>query len=117
MAQMSMYCKAVLTDELRKFPGWEARVPPSRAAAKEGHETLQVASENSADEVPTDGAPPEASADESYYFVHDDFVVTAGVYRDEAIAFDAVTDEWKRFCVDVLGVRPDEVATNAPRME
>jgi hypothetical protein len=38
----------------------------------------------------------------AYYFLQEDYTVTAGIFMDEDIAFDAVTDEWREFCRDIL---------------
>jgi len=35
---------------------------------------------------------------EQYYFLHDNFVVTMGIYQDENVVFDEVTAEWKEYC-------------------
>lgn len=78
MAQTSDYCKAYPAADLRRFPGWDERVPPLTSTAAEGAD---------------DGA---------YFFLHDDLAVTAGIYRDERVAFDRVDDAWKAFCRDVL---------------
>ncbi len=76
MPHMSGYCRAYLDDELRRFPEWHERVPPLIAQ-------------------------PEAQPGEdenAYFFLHEDFVVTASVYHDESVAFDQVTDAWRAFC-------------------
>jgi hypothetical protein len=85
MAQMSRYCKAYPAQELRRFPEWHEQLPP-----------LVVRPE---------GAAAEETA---YFYLHDNYVVTAGLYRDENIAFDRVTDAWTSFCSRVLDfVVPD----------
>jgi hypothetical protein len=75
MASMSNYCKAYPAAQLSAFPGWIASTPPA-SAVEEG----------------SDG----------YYYLHDNYTVTAGVFVDEQVAFDDVSDEWKRFCVERL---------------
>lgn len=85
MAQMSTYCKAYLAKDLRQFRGWSEHVPPlatladKQAAAEEGTE---------------------------YFFLHDNFTVTAGMYRDENVVFDQITPVWKEFCKTVLNFDP-----------
>lgn len=86
MAEMSRYCKAYLAQELRQFPDWNEQVPP-----------LVVQAEDQAEET-------------AYFYLHDNYVVTAGLYRDENIAFGRVTEEWRSFCSEVLEfVVPDTV--------
>jgi hypothetical protein len=88
MPQMSAYCKAVLAEDVRKFPNWKEDASPMRMAAEE-----------------VDG---ESHPETEYFFVHDDYVVTSGVYRDEEIAFAAGGEDWRQFCRDVLGVHPED---------
>ncbi len=79
--QMSNYCKAYLARELRQFQGWSEQVPPLS--------------------IPADKNTPMEEGTE-YFFLHDNFVVTAGVYRGENVVFDQVTPDWKEFCKTVL---------------
>jgi hypothetical protein len=91
MAEMSNYCKAYRADQLRRFPGWAETTPP-----------LVVKRELSAgnDGSVADGAPPTEATE--YFYLHDNFVVTAGIFRDQNIAFNRVSNEWKAFCKDAL---------------
>jgi hypothetical protein len=84
MKRTSNYCKAYLAEELRRFPEWHERVLP-----------LVVRLEEAADS----GGATE------YFFLHDDYVVTASVYRDEQVTFDHVTPDWKAFCEGVLNFK------------
>ena len=81
MAHLSNYCKAYLAEELRRFPEWREQIPP-----------LVVRPEEAAD----------SRSGTEYFFLHDDYVVTASVYRDEQVTFDHVTPAWKAFCEGVL---------------
>jgi uncharacterized protein len=77
------YCKAYQLSEFRRFPGW----PAESASAGE-----------------------QAEADEEIAFLHDDLTVTRSMWPGEDVLFDAVTDEWSRFCAEELGFRvPDEL--------
>lgn len=44
----------------------------------------------------------------SYVLLHDTFVVTRGLWVDQDIVFDAVTDEWKNFCTQTLAFDPHQ---------
>src|SRR6185503_10620203 len=79
MSKLSSYCKAYPASLLRRCPGWSEKVPPA----------------GTADGVDMVG--------EEYFYVHDDYTVTAGAYLDRDVAFDATTEEWKRFCGEQLG--------------
>jgi hypothetical protein len=92
MAALSKYCCAYPAAQLRAFESWTEKVPPLQVTA--GDEPDAGADQNEEDDS---GAVPL-----EYFFVHDNFVVTASVYVDEQIAFDAVSDEWKRFCAERL---------------
>ena len=93
MKHISNYCKAYLAEELRRFPEWQERVQP-----------LVVRPEGAAD---SDGVT-------EYFFLHDDYVVTASVYRDEQVTFDQVTPDWKAFCESVLNFTAPSAGQNAP---
>ncbi|MDX6269414.1 MAG: hypothetical protein QOD28_637 [Acidobacteriota bacterium] len=87
MPEMAKYSKAYVAEQFRQYPGWSEQTPPATVTA-EDEETA-------------------ASETVEYYFLHDDYVVTASVFRDESIAFDAVTDEWKKFCHESLNFDPN----------
>lgn len=99
MAIMSNYCCAYPASLLRAYPGWSEKVPPLRAS-------LDDSADATVSEA-TDGSDRESL---EYYYVHDNYVVTAGVWVDEQIAFDDVTEAWKRFCIDGLEFAPDAEA-------
>ncbi|HKV91965.1 MAG TPA: hypothetical protein VJW20_05400 [Candidatus Angelobacter sp.] len=93
MAEMSNYCRAYRAEELRQFPGWRENTAPMKV-----HK-----------DSPAETGPASTSAETGnsfYFFVHEDFTVTAGVFHDQDIAFNTVTKEWKTFCVDQLKFEP-----------
>jgi hypothetical protein len=59
--------------------------------------------------------------DDHIVYVQESYVVTDGIFIDENIVFDEVTDEWKEFChntlnfelPDLTAERPQTLATNA----
>jgi hypothetical protein len=81
MPNVARYCKAFLASDLCEFPGW---VDPSPPLSESGG---------------ADGDPPDGS---DVYYLHENYVVTRGIYTDEQIVFDRVTPEWVEFCVNVL---------------
>jgi hypothetical protein len=83
MPNLSRYCKAYLAGDLREFRGWTtaAAATPADSGA-----------DPSGDAVPSDDV----------HFVHDNYVVTRGIYADEGVVFDEVTPEWVEFCTTVL---------------
>jgi hypothetical protein len=86
--EMSNYCKAYLVRQLRQFPGW------TENQANVRKETREI-----------DGKEVEVERrldDESHLYLHDSYVVTDGIYKDENVIFDVVTDDWKRFCHETL---------------
>lgn len=92
MAEMSNYCKAYRVEQLREFSGWKEKVPPM---------TVKKEAEPNGN-----GSAPAATEESGYFFVHDNFIVTAGVFRDQDVAFDEITDEWKVFCTNLLKFEP-----------
>lgn len=73
MAKMGKYCKAYLLKQFRQYNQW--------------NENQQ---EN-----------PELT-DDSVVYLQENYVVTDGIFQDENIIFENVTEEWKEFCHQVL---------------
>lgn len=89
MAEMGNYCKAYLARQLRAFDGWSEKVENLRPETRE----------ENGEEIEE---PRERLDDEDILYVQDDYVVTDGIFRDEHVVFDDVTDEWKRFLTEEL---------------
>lgn len=91
MAVMGRYCKAYPAGQLRVFPGWTEKTPPARVskAKRDG----EPASSDGSDEL-------------EFYYIQQNYTVTAGIFRDEQITFDNVTDDWKKFCHEKLQFDP-----------
>ena len=70
MPDMSQYCKAYPVDRVRAFGGWTEQAWSDKASRQEG----------------------------AYVFIHEDYAVTSGVFRDRDILLDDPTDEWVQFC-------------------
>ena len=73
MATMGKYCKAYLLKQFRQFNQW--------------NENQKVNQELTEDSV---------------LYLQENYVVTDGIFKDENIIFNDVTDEWKDFCHKVL---------------
>lgn len=88
MAKMGRYCKAYPITRLREFSGW--------------HETLK----NLRKEKKTvDGTEVEVArelTDDDFLYLQENLVVTDGIFMDENIIFEDVTDEWQEFCTNTL---------------
>ena len=84
MAVMGSYCKAYAIERLAAFPGWRPKPVPHPSAFD-------------AAAAARDASGPR------YLFLQETFVVTDGIFIDENVVFDDVTDEWKRFCTESLG--------------
>jgi len=76
MSSMSRYCKAYPVERLREFSGWAAEVGAGEC-------------------IP--GEP---------LFVHEDFAVTRGIYRDDEVVYEGGSPAWRAFCKDELGLEP-----------
>src|SRR3954453_818537 len=84
MAEMGKYCKAYLAKQFRAYPGWSENAANVRKEKKE-----------------VDGKEVEvdrALDDESILYLQENYVVTDGIFKDQNIIFDNVTDEWQQFC-------------------
>jgi hypothetical protein len=89
MSETMPYCKAYLAKDLRAYSGWSEDVSALRPETEEvdGEEKELVREELQDDDI---------------LYVHDNYVVTDGIFRDEHVVFADVTDEWKRYCHEQL---------------
>lgn len=88
MSEMGKYCKAYLARDFRQFPGWSENKANVRKEKKE-----------------VDGREVEVAieiTDDSILYLQENYVVTDGIFKDENVIFDRVTDEWKEFCTTQL---------------
>ena len=87
MSESGRYCKAYHAKRFREYPAWTEGV---NDPTKNGH-VRDISTSH-----------PSAINDETPLFLHESFVVTKGIYRDEEIIFDKVSSDWKQFCVRTL---------------
>ncbi|MFL6259005.1 MAG: hypothetical protein ACJ76Y_04770 [Thermoanaerobaculia bacterium] len=86
--EMGNYCKAYELKSFRQYPGWSENAANVRKDKKE-----------------VDGKEVEVDRkleDDSILYLQENYVVTDGIFKDEHIIFDNVTDDWKRFCHETL---------------
>jgi hypothetical protein len=86
--EMGKYCKAYLLKQFREYPGWTENKENARKEKKD-----------------VDGKEVEVQLeldDDSILYLQENYVVTHGIFKDENIIFDNVTDEWKEFCHGTL---------------
>lgn len=89
MAEMGSYCKAYLAKQLREYPDWEEDTSDLRKETREvDGEEVEV--------------QREEISDDDILYLQESYVVTDGVFKDENVVFDAVTDAWKEFCHETL---------------
>ena len=85
MSRMGKYCKAFLLSEVREFPAWTEKTIETIGTI-EVRECVGTESEN------------------QVAYVHENTIVTADVFQDEKVLFDATTNERKAFCEKKLGL-------------
>ena len=102
MATNSAYCKAYYVSKLRSFSGWVEDTASLRKERVEDGEVERVRT---------------SLLDTDILYLHASYVVTDGVFEDEHVVFNNVTQAWKAFCADTLGFSiPDYVlAATQPR--
>ena len=85
MAEMGNYCKAYHASGFRKFREWKEDTSNLRGEKKyvEGKEVFE---------------PKTSLEDDDILYLQENYVVTHGIFKDEHIVFDKVTDKWKEFC-------------------
>jgi len=81
MKKLGTFCKAYPVDQLRQFRGWKENPQPY----------------NSAEQTSDTQTPPPG-----YLFLQEDFTVTRGIFLNEDVVFDSVTQDWKDYCQTVL---------------
>ena len=84
MAQLGRYCKAYPIKRFETFPGWSIKA-----------ENLKKESDT-----------PRQLGEKDYFFLQENFVVTDGIFVDQNIVFDQITDDWKSFCARELKFSP-----------
>ncbi len=85
MAQNSAYCKAYLANSFRGFPGWNENITNLRKGKR-----IENGKEIMFDRIKIEEG--------DVLYLHDSYIVTDGIFKDENVVFSAVTDEWKKFC-------------------
>jgi len=85
------YCMAYRRSTLSVFAGWK-----EKKIEKRGQEEPEL-------------------TDSTIFYLHQDYVVTKSIIREEDVIFDEVTPEWKEFCVVSLKFRvPDDLELICP---
>lgn len=85
---MGRYCKAYHITKFRDYKHWKEKAENARLEKKE-----------------IDGKDVEAPrelTEKDFLYLHENYTVTDGIYLDENIIFDDTTDEWKKFCDNIL---------------
>jgi hypothetical protein len=104
--EIGRYCRAYLAKDFRAFPLWRENWENLRKEKKEieGNEV----------EV------ERALTNDYILYLQENYVVTDGIFKNQNIIFDVVTDEWIEFCRTELGFRvpePDELQSEAPSVQ
>ena len=100
MSTMGRYCKAYSVGEFREFSGWSENTKNTRKIVEtvKGKEIEQ----------------PRILTDEDYLFLQENLTVTDGIFLDENIIYDNVTQEWEQFCEQRLKFEiPDDQQNKA----
>lgn len=95
MAKNSNYCKAYYAKRFREFKGWKENTKNLR----------KKKTEVNGKEVQVDRTSLEEN---DILYLHDNYIVADGIFYDENVVFDNVTDEWKKFCDTVLNFQIPE---------
>jgi hypothetical protein len=92
MGQMGRYCKAYPIAKLRQFQDWKLYTENLRKERKQ-----------------VDGKEVEVTRelpDDGYLYLQENYIVTDGIFLDQNVVFDNVTDEWVSFCNARLQFQP-----------
>ena len=93
MKSMGAYCKAYPITRFRAFPQWteqEQNVRPETQVV-DGKE-VQVA---------------RTLTDDDFLYLQENYHVTDGIFIDEHVIFDAVSEQWIEYCTTALEFDPE----------
>ena len=88
MPKMGKYCKAYPVPRFRQYPFWAE----STENLRKRFQTL--------DGVQTESQRPLTEDD--FLYLQENFVVTDGIFLDQNVVFQEVTEDWIEFCRDNL---------------
>ena len=90
MVEMGNYCKAHHVSCFRKFARWKETTNDLRGETKyvDGKELLE---------------PRTSLEGHDILYLQENYVVTDGIFKDEHIIYEEITDDWKEFCSKELG--------------
>jgi hypothetical protein len=97
MSKMGQYCKAYPLSALRQFSGWHENAEAFR-------KTEDAAAESA------NGDRPD---NDHIVYLQENYVVTDGIFIDENVIFDEVTDAWIEFCKTALNFELPDAAIAA----
>jgi hypothetical protein len=86
MATMGKYCKAYPIQRFQEFYNWSENDQGYRKEETEAKST--------------DVGPEQVGR--SFLYLQENYIVTDGIFIDEHIIFDNVTEEWVEFCRSTL---------------
>lgn len=92
MAEMSRYCCAYEVKRLREFDGWTEKLDDLRQDKDDEGNTVER----------------KTLQDDDIVYLHESFVVTDDIYRDEHVIFEDAGEAWQTFCKDTLGFEVPE---------
>ena len=84
MAIMGSYCKAYPLSKLRAFTDWQEMADNARVEEQQ-IDDMEVES-------------PRPLTDDDILFLQENYVVTDGIFIDENIIFNAVSEAWIDYC-------------------
>jgi hypothetical protein len=102
MQKMGTYCKAYPIDRFRAYPHWKENDQNTRTETQvvDGKETQVV----------------RKLTDDDFLYLQENYHVTDGIFIDENVIFDDVSESWVEYCKTVLEFDPHDrdVVANAP---
>ncbi|MGB7921716.1 MAG: hypothetical protein WCF57_00595 [Pyrinomonadaceae bacterium] len=98
---MGNFCKAYSLNRLRGFDAWRERTENARED-RQGERQ--------------EGGAALALGSEDFLYLHENFVVTDGVFIEAHVIFDKVTPEWIVFCQNTLGFEAPKDEEGDPKI-
>ncbi|MDB9527408.1 hypothetical protein PN498_15525 [Oscillatoria sp. CS-180] len=101
MANLGRYCKAYPVKMLRKYASWiekSENLNPNRVAVENVEKSSSLADLK--------------LKDDDFLYLQQDHTVTDGIYLNEYVIFQDVTNDWLTFCKQILEFEVPDYATS-----
>lgn len=100
MKKMGAYCKAYPISRFREYAHWKEYSQNARAETQtvDGKEAQVI----------------RTLKEDDFLYLQENYQVTDGIFLDEHVIFDDVTESWVTYCTNVLEFDPEGAVADPP---